>query len=126
MSSKVCRVLDYIDHLAIVISIITGCVSISAFVSLVGIPIGITNSVIRLTICAITAWIKKYKSIFKKKKKKHDKRKMLAKSELNSIEFVIFKTLIDLNISHDEFVLINNALKEFYDMNEEIENSINK
>ena len=124
MSSKVCRVLDYIDHLAIVISIITGCVSISAFVSLVGIPIGITNSVIRLTICAITAWIKKYKSIFKKKK--HDKRKMLAKSELNSIEFVIFKTLIDLNISHDEFVLINNALKEFYDMNEEIENSINK
>ena len=51
---------------------------------------------------------------------------MLAKSELNSIEFVIFKTLIDLNISHDEFVLINNALKEFYDMNEEIENAINK
>ena len=126
MSSKVCRVLDYIDHLAIVISTITGCVSISAFVSLVGIPIGITNSVIRLTICAITAWIKKYKSIFKKKKKKHHKRKMLAKSELNSIEFVIFKTLIDLNISHDEFVLINNALKEFYDMNEEIENAINK
>ena len=44
-----------IDHLPIVISTITGCVSISAFVSLVGIPIGITNSVIRLTICAITA-----------------------------------------------------------------------
>ena len=33
--------------------------------------------------------------------------------------------LIDLNISHDEFVLINNALKEFY-MKEEIKNSNNK
>ena len=35
----ICRVLDYIDHSLIVISTITGCVSISAFASLVGIPI---------------------------------------------------------------------------------------
>ena len=40
---KVYRVLNYIDHLPILISTITGCVSISAFVSLVGIPIGITR-----------------------------------------------------------------------------------
>ena len=38
---KVCRVLNYIEHLLTVISTITGCVSISAFASLVGIPIGI-------------------------------------------------------------------------------------
>ena len=36
---KVCRVLNYIDHSLTVISSITGCVSISAFASLVGIPI---------------------------------------------------------------------------------------
>ena len=36
---KVCRVLNYIDHLLIVISTITGCVSVSTFASLVGIPI---------------------------------------------------------------------------------------
>ena len=35
----ICRVLDYIDHSLFVISTITGCVSISAFASLVGIPI---------------------------------------------------------------------------------------
>ena len=65
---KSCRVLNFIDHLLIVISTITWCVSISAFASLVGIPIGNINSAIGLKICAITAGIKKYKSIIKKKK----------------------------------------------------------
>ena len=41
---KVCRVVNYIDNSLIVISTITGCVSISAFASLIGIPIGITSS----------------------------------------------------------------------------------
>ena len=63
---KVCRVLNYIDRLLIVISTITKSVSISAFGSLVGIPIGITSSAIGLKICAIPAGIKKYKSITKK------------------------------------------------------------
>ena len=38
---KVCRVLNYIDHSLIAISAITGCISISAFASLVGISVGI-------------------------------------------------------------------------------------
>ena len=44
MSKKYKKVLNYIDHSLIVISTITGCVSISAFASLVGIPIGIMSS----------------------------------------------------------------------------------
>ena len=75
---KVCRVLNYIDHSLIVISTITGCVSISVFASLVGIPIGITSSATGLKVCVITAGIKKYKSIIKKKKN-HDKIALLAK-----------------------------------------------
>ena len=35
---KVCIVLNYIDDSLIVISTITGCISISAFASLIGIP----------------------------------------------------------------------------------------
>ena len=123
---KVCTTLNYIEHFLILASTITGCISISAFVSLLGIPIGITNSAIGLKICAITVGIKKFKSIIKKKKKKHDKIVLLAKSKLNSIEVLISKALIDSNISHDEFVLINNVLKEFYDMKEEIKNSNGK
>ena len=98
---KVWRILNYIDHLVITISAITGCVSISAFTSLVGITIGVISSAIKLKICVITSEIKRKKSIIKKKRKKHDKIVLLAKSQLNRIEVLVSKALIDSNISHD-------------------------
>ena len=39
----------------------------------------------------------------------NDKIVLLAKSKLNSIEVLISKTLMNLNISHNELVLINNV-----------------
>ena len=51
---------------------------------------------------------------------------MLAKSKLNSIDTLISQALINSNISHDEFVLINDVLKGFYDMIEGIRNSNDK
>ena len=66
---KVCTTLNHIKYLFILASTITGCISISAFACLIGIPLGITSSAIGLNICAITAGIKKCKSIIKKKKK---------------------------------------------------------
>ena len=92
---KVCTTLNYLEHFLIIGSAITGCVSISAFASLVGIPVGITISPIGLKICAITAAIKKYKSVIKKKKKKHNKIVLSAKSKLNRIEVLISNALID-------------------------------
>ena len=41
---------------------------------------------------------------------------------MNSIEVLISKALIDSNISHDEFVLINNILKEYDDDMKELIN----
>ena len=76
---NVCTTLNYIEHFLILASAITGCISISAFVSLLGIPI-------EITISAISAGTKKYKSIIKKMKKKRDKIVLLANSKLNSIE----------------------------------------
>ena len=118
--------MNYIHHSLIVISTIIGCVSISAFASLAGIPIGIKSFTIGLKIDVITAVIKLYKSMIRKKKKKHDKIALLAKSKLNNIEVLISKALIDSNISQYEFVLINNVLKEIYDIKEEIKNSNDK
>ena len=71
---KVCVTLNYIEHFLILASAVTGCISLSAFSSLLGILIGITSSAIGLKMCAIAAGIKKYKSIIKKKKKKHEKK----------------------------------------------------
>ena len=105
----------------IVISTITGCASISAFASLVGFPIGITSSAIGLKIYTITGGIRKHKSMNKKKKKKHNKRVLLTKSKLNSIEVLICKALIDSNISQDEFLLINDVLKGFYEWKNQLQ-----
>ena len=117
---KICRVLIYIEYILVLISAVTRCVFIADFASLVGIYVGIASSAIGLKICGITAIIKKYKSTIKKKK--HDKIELLVKSKLNRIEVLISKDLIDSNISHDEFVLMNNTLKEFYDTKERIKN----
>ena len=65
---KVCKVWNYIKHSVIIISTITGCVSISAFAFLVRISIGIASSAIWVKICVITTGIRKYKLINKKKK----------------------------------------------------------
>ena len=46
--------------------------SISAFASLVCVLVGIVSSAVRVEVCAITAGIKKFKSIIGKKKKKHE------------------------------------------------------
>ena len=45
-------------------------------------------------------------NITRKKKKKHDKILMLAKSKLNSIETLISQALIDMDIHHEEFTTI--------------------
>ena len=80
------------------ISTVAECVSISPFASLVGIPIGITSPAVGLNICVITAGIEKYKSIIQKKKKKHGKIVLLAKSKFNSIEVLVSKAMIYSNI----------------------------
>ena len=71
---KVCTSLNYIEHFLILASTVTGVnlqllvQAICAFASLLGIPIRITSSTIKVNICAISAGIKKNKSINKKKR----------------------------------------------------------
>ena len=61
--------LNYVDHLFILVSTVTVCVSISVFASLVCVSVGNTSSAVGLKICTVTARIQKYKSIIKKKEK---------------------------------------------------------
>ena len=74
--------MNYVEDLLILASTVTGCVSIYAFAYLVCIPVGVASSAIGLEIHAITAEVKKYKSIITKK---HNKIVLLAKNKLNSI-----------------------------------------
>ena len=84
---KTCKYLNYIEHLHILALTVTSCVWISAFV-------GITSSAVGIEIFAISAGIKKYKSITKKKKKKHDYTVLLGINKLNTIRVLISKGLI--------------------------------
>ena len=117
---KVSIILDYTEHFLILVFVITRCDSISFLASIVCITIGITSSAVGLKICAITAGIKKHKSIIKSKKKKHDKIVLLAKTKLNSLEVLNSKALTDSYISHDEFVLLYNVSEEYDNMKEKI------
>ena len=49
---------------------------------------------------------------------------MLEKDKLNTIEVLISQFLIDSYISHDEFVSVNDVLKEYNEMKEEIKSSV--
>ena len=122
---KTCKYLNYVENLLIRASTIAGCVSISAFRSLVCVPVGITSSPVGINIYAIIVAIKNYKSIIKKKKKKHDKIVLLRKYKLNTIEVLISKSLIHSYISHDEFVSVNNVLREYNEIKNEIKNPEN-
>ena len=51
----------------------------------------------------------------KKEKKMHDKILMLARSKINSVEALISQALIDMDISHEEFITILKE-KDRYDM----------
>ena len=119
---KTCKCLNYIENVPILISTITGCVLIAAFASLVCVPVGITSSAVGIKICAITTGIKKHKSIIKKNKKKHDEILLLGKDKLNTIEVLSSKALIDSYICHDEFVTVNNVLREYYEIKTETKN----
>ena len=75
---EVCTTLNYFQQFPTLASAITGCILISVFASLLGIHLWTTSSAIGLKICARIAW---FKSIIKKKKKKHDKIVLLAESK---------------------------------------------
>ena len=48
---------------------------------------------------------------------------MLGKNKLDTIEILISKDLINSYVSHDEFVSVNNVLKEYDDTKEAIKNN---
>ena len=66
---KTCKYLNYVEHLHILSSTVTGCVSISAFASLVAIPVGMTSSAVGIKVCAITATIKSISQLYRKRRR---------------------------------------------------------
>ena len=69
----------------------------------VGIPAGIAGASLTVIFTVTTVVVKKILNIARKKKNKHNKIITLAKNKLNIIENLISQSLIDIDISHEEF-----------------------
>ena len=104
--SKYATVLDYIDKILIALSATSGGVCIILSASVVGAPVRITGASFTLILSLTTGIIQKLLSITRNIKKKHDKILMFAKSKLNSIETLVSQALIDMEVSHEEFITI--------------------
>ena len=96
----------YIDKALIVLGAITSGVSIISFTSVAGAPVGTASASFTLIFHLTTEIINILLNIARNKKKKHDKILVLAKSKFSSIEALVSQALIDLEISHQEFVSI--------------------
>ena len=55
---KTCATLNYVEHLLILASTVTWCVTISPFASLVGIPVSMASFAMGLKTCPVISGIK--------------------------------------------------------------------
>ena len=120
--NKYVTTFDYIDKILIVLSATTGGVSIISFTSIIGASIGIASVSFTLIFSLTTVITNKLLNITRKKKKKRDKILMLAKSKLNSVETLISQALIDMEISHEEFITILKEKDRYEMMKENLKN----
>ena len=120
--SKRLEAFDFIDKVLIVLSATTGAVCIVYHATVVGAPVGIASAGFTIVFSLTTVIIKKLLSITKSKKKKHDKIPMLAKSKFNIIQTLVSQALIDMEISHEEFITILRVKNNYEKMKENLRN----
>ena len=105
--SKYVTIFDCIDKILIILSATTGeIISIISFTTTIGAPVGIASASFTLIFSLTTGIIKKLLNVTRNKKKRHDKILMLAESKFNGIETLMSQSLGDLDISHEEFIMI--------------------
>ena len=117
--SKYIVAFDYADKVFITLSASFGTLRIASYATVVGIPAGIAGAPLTLIFNYVTTGVvKTLLNITRKKKKKHNKIIALARSNLDIIENLISQTLIDFEITHEEFSKIiyeNNNYEQIID-----------
>ena len=118
--SKYISSFDYFDKSLMVLSVTSADISITSFATVIGTPIGITSASLSLSFSLCTGLVKKLLKTTRNKIKKHNKIVMLARSKLNSIESKISEALISNQISHEDFITIINAERNYRELKESI------
>ena len=111
--SKYVTAFNYIDKILVVLSTRSSGVYIIWSATFVGAPFGMASSSVTLIFSLTIGVIKTLLCINRNKKKKHHKILMLAKSKLDSIETLVSRALIDMEISHEVFNAIIREKQKF-------------
>ena len=94
--NKYVTIFDYIDKILVVLNATSGGVSIISFTSAIGAPVGIASASFTLIFSLTAGIVKKLLDVTRRKRKRHDKILMLAKSKLNSIDTLISQALFEV------------------------------
>ena len=111
-----------VDTGLITSTVITGGISIAAFASGVGLPVGIALSGTSLLLSLATAITRKSFKIFTVKQEKHDVIKLLAQSKLDSITNIISQAMQDGDISPTEFHKVLQEVEKYRKLKADIRN----
>ena len=95
---------DIVDTDLITSTVIAGGISIAAFASSVGLPVGAALGRTSLLLSLATVITRKSFKTFSVKQEKHNSIKLLAQSKLDSIANIISQTMEDRDISPTESI----------------------
>ena len=102
--------------------VITGGISIAAFASGVGLPVGIALSETSLLLSLATVITRKSFKTFTVKQEKHNSIKLLAQSKLDSIANIISQAMQDGDISPTEFHKVLQEVEKYRKLKADIRN----
>ena len=102
--------------------LITEGISIAAFASGVGLPVGIALRGTSLLLSLATAITRKSFKIFTVKREKHDAIKLVAQSTLDSMANIISQEMQDGNISPTEFLKALQEVEKYRKLKADIRN----
>ena len=103
-------------------TVITRGISIAAFASGIGLPVGIAVSGTSLVISLATAITRKCFKILTVKQEKHDAIKLLTQSKLDSIANIISQAMQDGDISPAEFHKVLQEVEKYCKLKADIRN----
>ena len=111
-----------VDTGLITSTVITGRISITAFTSSVGLPVGIALGETGIFLSLTTAITQKSFKILTVKQEKHDAIKLLAQSKIDSITNIISKAKLDGGISPTEFHKVLQEVEQYGKLKADIRN----
>ena len=111
-----------VDTGLITSTVITGGISVTAFATGVGLPVGIALSGTSLLLSLATAVTQRSFKIFTVKQEKYDAIKLLAQAKLDSISNIISQAMKDGDTSPTEFHKILQEVEKYCKMKADIRN----